>query len=61
MAPLGAHIHAPGTAMNRHFTWPTAWADYLDALEKATPAIEAIAVIDRQGSRWQVSIISLLR
>ena len=40
------HIHAPGTAMNNQFSGPTAWDDYLTALESATPAIEAIAVTD---------------
>lgn len=32
--------------MNNQFTGPTAWEDYLTALEKATPKIEAIAVTD---------------
>ena len=40
------HIHAPGTAMNNQFSGPTAWENYLTALEKATPAIQAIAVTD---------------
>src|SRR6218665_1207036 len=40
------HIHAPGTVMNNQFNGPAAWNDYLDALEKATPVIEAIAVTD---------------
>ncbi|MGY3441333.1 TrlF family AAA-like ATPase [Bradyrhizobium sp. USDA 4473] len=40
------HIHAPGTAMNNQFRGPTAWDDYLSALEQATPVIEAIAVTD---------------
>ena len=40
------HIHAPGTVMNNQFTGPTAWDDYLSALEDATPTIEAIAVTD---------------
>ncbi|BBD99988.1 phosphotransferase [Sphingobium amiense] len=40
------HIHAPGTAMNNQFSGPTAWEDYLTALEQATPVIEAIAVTD---------------
>ncbi|WP_104493658.1 TrlF family AAA-like ATPase [Paracoccus denitrificans] len=40
------HIHAPGTVMNNQFTGPTAWEDYLTALEGAVPAIEAIAVTD---------------
>lgn len=40
------HIHAPGTVMNNQFSGPTAWSDYLTALEKATPVIEAIAVTD---------------
>jgi hypothetical protein len=40
------HIHAPGTAMNNQFTGPTAWDEYLTALERATPLIEAIAVTD---------------
>lgn len=40
------HIHAPGTVMNNQFTGPTAWEDYLSALEVAAPVIEAIAVTD---------------
>ena len=40
------HIHAPGTVMNNQFGGPTAWHDYLTALEQATPVIEAIAVTD---------------
>ncbi len=32
--------------MNNQFSGPTAWADYLTALETATPSIEAIAVTD---------------
>ncbi len=40
------HIHAPGTAMNNQFSGPTAWHDYLTALETAVPSIEAIAVTD---------------
>ena len=40
------HIHAPGTVMNNQFAGPTAWEDYLSALEVATPRIEAIAVTD---------------
>ena len=40
------HIHAPGTVMNNQFSGPMAWNDYLSALERATPAIEAIAVTD---------------
>lgn len=40
------HIHAPGTVMNNQFSGPNAWHDYLTALERATPVIEAIAVTD---------------
>ena len=40
------HIHAPGTLMNNQFRGPSAWDDYLTALERATPVIEAIAVTD---------------
>ena len=32
--------------MNNQFSGPTAWHDYLTALEKAAPVIEAIAVTD---------------
>lgn len=32
--------------MNNQFSGPNAWADYLSALEQATPVIEAIAVTD---------------
>ena len=40
------HIHAPGTVVNNQFKGPSAWEDYLSALEAVTPAIEAIAVTD---------------
>lgn len=40
------HIHAPGTVMNNQFSGPNAWGDYLTALERATPVIEAVAVTD---------------
>ncbi len=40
------HIHAPGTVMNNQFKGPSAWEDYISALEAATPAIEAVAVTD---------------
>lgn len=40
------HIHAPGTIFNDQFGGPTAWSDYLDNLEQASPIIEAIAVTD---------------
>jgi hypothetical protein len=40
------HIHAPGTIMNDQFRGPSAWDEYLAALEQATPIIEAIAVTD---------------
>lgn len=40
------HIHAPGTVMNNHFKGPSAWEDYISALEAVTPAIDAIAVTD---------------
>jgi len=40
------HIHAPSTVMNNQFGGLTAWGDYLTALERATPVIEAIAVTD---------------
>ncbi len=39
------HIHAPpGTVMNNQFSGPNAWNDYLTALERAVPVIEAIPV-----------------
>lgn len=40
------HIHAPGTVMNDQFTGPTAWEDYIAALEAASPSIGALAVTD---------------
>lgn len=40
------HIHAPGTVMNNQFSGTNAWDDYINALEHATPLIEAIAVTD---------------
>ena len=42
------HIHAPGTVMNNQFNGPSAWNDYLTALEQATPVIEAIALFNGQ-------------
>lgn len=40
------HIHAPGTVMNDQFAGPSAWDDYISALEAASPTIEALAVTD---------------
>ena len=40
------HIHAPGTVMNDQFKGPTAWEDYLTALENAAPNIKALGVTD---------------
>lgn len=40
------HIHAPGTVMNNQFSGENPWDDYINALEQATPIIEAIAVTD---------------
>ena len=40
------HIHAPGTVMNDQFAGPSAWEDYIAALEAASPTIEALAVTD---------------
>lgn len=40
------HIHAPGTVMNDQFAGPSAWDDYIAALEAASPTIEALAVTD---------------
>ena len=40
------HIHAPGTVMNDQFTGPSAWDDYITALEAESPAIEVLAVTD---------------
>ena len=40
------HIHAPGTVMNDQFKGPSAWEDYITALEAVTPALDAIGVTD---------------
>ena len=40
------HIHAPGTVMNDQFKGPSAWEDYITALEAVTPAPDVIAVND---------------
>ena len=37
--------------MNDQFTGPTAWEDYLSALETETPTIEAIAVTEAHCAR----------
>ncbi len=39
------HIHAPGTVLNNQFKSDD-WNGYLDALENASPKIEAIAITD---------------
>ena len=55
------HIHAPGTIMNNQFTGPTAWRDYLSALEAATPTIEAIAVTDYYVTETYETIVEYKR
>ena len=51
------HIHAPGTVMNNQFSGLNAWADYLSALEQATPVIEAIAVADYYVTDTYVEVL----
>ena len=47
MAPMGAsHSRAGHGDETISFKGPTAWEDYISALETATPRIEAIAVTD---------------
>ena len=55
------YIHAPGTIMNNQFTGPTAWRDYLSALEAATPTIEAIAVTDYYVTETYETIVEYKR
>lgn len=40
------HIHAPGTVLNDQFGGQSSWDDYVTAIEKCEPAIEAMAVTD---------------
>lgn len=40
------HIHTPGTTFNDQYTGPTAWEDYLEALNASSPTIEAIGITD---------------
>ncbi len=40
------HIHAPNTVLNNQFGSNNPWEEYLTALEKSDPKIEAIAVTD---------------
>ncbi len=40
------HVHAPGTVLNNQFGSVDPWESYINALEEASPVIEAIAVTD---------------
>ena len=40
------HIHAPGTALNNQYSGANAWESYFEALETASPEIQAIGVTD---------------
>ena len=40
------HIHAPGTLLNDQFSGQSAWHDYFEAIETATPKVEAIGLTD---------------
>ncbi len=51
------HIHAPGTVMNNQFNGPTAWHDYMTALEQSAPVIEAIAVTDYYVTDTYVEVL----
>ena len=46
------YIHTTGTVMNKQFSGPNGWHDYLTSLEHATPIIEAIAVADSDALRF---------
>ncbi|NQE61486.1 TrlF family AAA-like ATPase [Caulobacter sp. RHG1] len=55
------HIHAPGTLFNDQFKGPDAWADYLTALETATPVIRAVAVTDYYGVETYQRVVDAQR
>ena len=40
------HIHAPGTALNDQYSGENKWESYFEALETASPVIQAIGVTD---------------
>ncbi len=40
------HIHAPGTVLADNFPKENGWELYLDAVEAASPALQAIGVTD---------------
>lgn len=43
---LEPHVHAPGTILSDGYSGANVWELYLDALEKATPALRDIGVTD---------------
>lgn len=55
------HIHAPGTIFNDQFNGETAWSDYHDSLERATPVIKAIAVTDYYCSDTHQRVLAEMR
>src|SRR4051812_14006225 len=54
------HIHSPGTAMNDRFG-STSLDQYLDALEAADPAIEALGITDYLLTRRYEAILAAKR
>jgi energy-coupling factor transporter ATP-binding protein EcfA2 len=40
------HIHTPGTILSSQFGGPSAWDDYLERIENATPTVQAIGITD---------------
>lgn len=51
------HIHTPGTVMNDNFG-PDSWGDYFDAIEAATPAIEALGITDYASLDRYVEVLT---
>lgn len=52
------HLHAPGTALNDQFSGSDKFENYLDALEAATPALEALGVTDYLGTQCYADVVA---
>jgi hypothetical protein len=55
------HIHAPGTVLNDQFRGADRLEQYLDALEKAAPAIRALSVTDYYSTESYERVVEAKR
>nr|WKV18893.1 AAA domain-containing protein, putative AbiEii toxin, Type IV TA system [Methylobacterium radiotolerans JCM 2831] len=58
MAPLGPHIHCPGTVLSDQYKAATGWEDFLQLVENSEPRIRVLGVTDYLSLRSYERVVA---